>query len=313
MKPLHISFLVILLVANACSPRKKVENSEQSITGQEIDYIHSSLSDLNKLQQTINELEKNRTDIQNEFNEQKSQFEKLQKSLTEYENELKRQKSFSADKDKIIATKNNEISILKKNIEKLENSDSYNEHKLLQSLELKYKLLQKQQEKLLNEQNDLQNDIEQIKQQNILLANEAEKWKTMYEDFELNFNNRVKEEKNKLRSKYNEKLNKITEDVISGKNIDYEETNLKKGQQVGKIIEILDGKMTFRFNNENISKQMTTGDKLNIVRNISGNLVNVGTLEITNVSPFSTFGRATIDNLKTGMSVHTGDFIVIKK
>jgi chromosome segregation ATPase len=292
--------------------KKNSDFSEQTITEQEINHVQSSLKDLNKLQQTIAELEKNRSAVQNEFTEQKLQIEKLEKSLTEYENELKRQKNSSVVKDEIIATKNNEISILKKNIEKLEKTDSYNEHKLLKSLESKYKLLQKQQDNLLKEQSDLQKDIERIEQQNIQLAKEASEWKSKYEDFEKNFNLRVKEEKSKLRSRYNEKLTKITEDIENKKNINSEKIDLKKGQPVGKIIEILEGKITFRFDNDSFCKQITNGDKLNVVRNLAGNSVSVGTLEVTNVSPFSTFGRATVDSLKSGMNIHTGDFLVIK-
>jgi hypothetical protein len=179
-------------------------------------------------------------------------------------------------------------------------------------LESKYKLLQKQQENLMKEQFDLQKDIERIELQNIQLAKEASEWKSKYEDFEKNFNLRVKEEKSKLRSRYNEKLTKITEDIESKKNINSEKIDLKKGQPVGKIIEILEGKITFRFDNDSFCKQITNGDKLNVVRNLAGNSVSVGTLEVTNVSPFSTFGRATVDSLKSGMNIHTGDFLVIK-
>lgn len=202
---------------------------------------------------------------------------------------------------------------MKQNIEDLKNLDSYNEHETLKSTEEKYQLLQKQMENLLNEQNELQENLEQIKNQNMLLANEAENWKTRYEDFEQNFNNRVKEEKRKLKSKYNEKLNKITEDIVSGKAAEYnEESYLKKGQQVGKIIEILNGKITFRLDDEKFSRQLKEGDKLFVVRSLAGNLVNIGTLEITNLSAFSAFGRATVDELKTGMNVYTGDYLVIK-
>jgi chromosome segregation ATPase len=312
MKLFRISVLFLLLFACNCTAKKNSDFSEQTITEQEINHVQSSLKDLNKLQQTIAELEKNRSAVQNEFTEQKLQIEKLEKSLTEYENELKRQKNSSVVKDEIIATKNNEISILKKNIEKLEKTDSYNEHKQLKSLESKYKLLQKQQDNLMKEQSDLQKDIERIEQQNIQLAKEASEWKSKYEDFEKNFNLRVKEEKSKLRSRYNEKLTKITEDIENKKNINSEKIDLKKGQPVGKIIEILEGKITFRFDNDSFCKQITNGDKLNVVRNLAGNSVSVGTLEVTNVSPFSTFGRATVDSLKSGMNIHTGDFLVIK-
>ena len=115
-----------------------------------------------------------------------------------------------------------------------------------------------------------------------------------------------------MRSRYNEKLTKITEDIENKKNINSEKIDLKKGQPVGKIIEILEGKITFRFDNDSFCKQITNGDKLNVVRNLAGNSVSVGTLEVTNVSPFSTFGRATVDSLKSGMNIHTGDFLVIK-
>jgi 3-dehydroquinate synthase len=165
---------------------------------------------------------------------------------------------------------------------------------------------------LIKNSNDLQKDIEHIEQQNIQLAKEASEWKSKYEDFEKNFNLRVKEEKSKLRSRYNEKLTKITEDIENKKNINSEKIDLKKGQPVGKIIEILEGKITFRFDNDSFCKQITNGDKLNVVRNLAGNSVSVGTLEVTNVSPFSTFGRATVDSLKSGMNIHTGDFLVIK-
>lgn len=313
MKYLQISVVLIILLASACSPKRKSELSQQDITEQEINHVQNSLKDLNKLQQTINELEKNRTDIQSEFDKQKLEAEKLQKSLTEYKKELEKQKSFSAGKDKLIAEKNGEILELKQNIEDLKNLDSYNEHETLKSTEEKYQLLQKQMENLLNEQNELQENLEQIKNQNMLLANEAENWKTRYEDFEQNFNNRVKEEKRKLKSKYNEKLNKITEDIVSGKAAEYnEESYLKKGQQVGKIIEILNGKITFRLDDEKFSRQLKEGDKLFVVRSLAGNLVNIGTLEITNLSAFSAFGRATVDELKTGMNVYTGDYLVIK-
>lgn len=313
MKYLQISVVLIILLASACSPKKKSEFSQQDITEQEINHVQNSLKDLNKLQQTINELEKNRTDIQSEFDKQKLEAEKLQKSLTEYKKELEKQKSFSAGKDKLIAEKNGEILELKQNIEDLKNLDSYNEHETLKSTEEKYQLLQKQMENLLNEQNELQENLEQIKNQNMLLANEAENWKTRYEDFEQNFNNRVKEEKRKLKSKYNEKLNKITEDIVSGKAAEYnEESYLKKGQQVGKIIEILNGKITFRLDDEKFSRQLKEGDKLFVVRSLAGNLVNIGTLEITNLSAFSAFGRATVDELKTGMNVYTEDYLVIK-
>lgn len=313
MKYLQISVVLIILLASACSPKRKSELSQQDITEQEINHVQNSLKDLNKLQQTINELEKNRTDIQSEFDKQKLEAEKLQKSLTEYKKELEKQKSFSAGKDKLIAEKNGEILELKQNIEDLKNLDSYNEHETLKSTEEKYQLLQKQMENLLNEQNELQENLEQIKNQNMLLANEAENWKTRYEDFEQNFNNRVKEEKRKLKSKYNEKLNKITEDIVSGKAAEYnKESYLKKGQQVGKIIEILNGKITFRLDDEKFSRQLKEGDKLFVVRSLAGNLVNIGTLEITNLSAFSAFGRATVDELKTGMNVYTGDYLVIK-
>lgn len=313
MKYLQISVVLIILLASACSPKRKSELSQQDITEQEINHVQNSLKDLNKLQQTINELEKNRTDIQSEFDKQKLEAEKLQKSLTEYKKELEKQKSFSARKDKLIAEKNGEILELKQNIEDLKNLDSYNEHETLKSTEEKYQLLQKQMENLLNEQNELQENLEQIKNQNMLLANDAENWKTRYEDFEQNFNNRVKEEKRKLKSKYNEKLNKITEDIVSGKAAEYnEESYLKKGQQVGKIIEILNGKITFRLDDEKFSRQLKEGDKLFVVRSLAGNLVNIGTLEITNLSAFSAFGRATVDELKTGMNVYTGDYLVIK-
>lgn len=313
MKYLQISVVLIILLASACSPKRKSELSQQDITEQEINHVQNSLKDLNKLQQTINELEKNRTDIQSEFDKQKLEAEKLQKSLTEYKKELEKQKSFSAGKDKLIAEKNGEILELKQNIEDLKNLDSYNEHETLKSTEEKYQLLQKQMENLLNEQNELQENLEQIKNQNMLLANEAENWKTRYEDFEQNFNNRVKEEKRKLKSKYNEKLNKITEDIVSGKAAEYnKESYLKKGQQVGKIIEILNGKITFRLDDEKFSRQLKEGDKLFVVRSLAGNLVNIGTLEITNLSAFSAFGRATVDELKTGMNVYTEDYLVIK-
>lgn len=313
MKYLQISVVLIILLASACSPKRKSEISQQDITEQEINHVQNSLKDLNKLQQTINELEKNRTDIQSEFDKQKLEAEKLQKSLTEYKKELEKQKSFSAGKDKLIAKKNGEILELKQNIEDLKNLDSYNEHETLKSTEEKYQLLQKQMENLLNEQNELQENLEQIKNQNMLLANEAENWKTRYEDFEQNFNNRVKEEKRKLKSKYNEKLNKITEDIVSGKAAEYnKESYLKKGQQVGKIIEILNGKITFRLDDEKFSRQLKEGDKLFVVRSLAGNLVNIGTLEITNLSAFSAFGRATVDELKTGMNVYTEDYLVIK-
>lgn len=313
MKYLQISVVLIILLASACSPKRKSELSQQDITEQEINHVQNSLKDLNKLQQTINELEKNRTDIQSEFDKQKLEAEKLQKSLTEYKKELEKQKSFSAGKDKLIAEKNGEILELKQNIEDLKNLDSYNEHETLKSTEEKYQLLQKQMENLLNEQNELQENLEQIKNQNMLLANDAENWKTRYEDFEQNFNNRVKEEKRKLKSKYNEKLNKITEDIVSGKAAEYnKESYLKKGQQVGKIIEILNGKITFRLDDEKFSRQLKEGDKLFVVRSLAGNLVNIGTLEITNLSAFSAFGRATVDELKTGMNVYTEDYLVIK-
>lgn len=312
MKQLRIHIALILLIASACSPKKKSELLRQNITESEIGYIQNSLSDLNKLQQKISELEKNRIDIQTKFDEQKFEIENLQKSLTEYEKELENRKSFSIGKDKVIAEKNDEILELKKDIETLKHSDLYNEHEILKNTEEKYQLLRKQLENLLKEQYELQKNIEQIKNQNILLANESEVWKAKYENIEQNFDNRVKEEKFKLKSKYNEKLNKITEDVAAGKTTEYKGNNLKKGQQVGKIIEILNDKITFRFNDEKFSRQFINGDKLLIVRNLGGNLVSVGTAEITNVSAFSIFGRAVADELKTGMNVHTGDYLVIK-
>lgn len=312
MKQLRIHIALILLIASACSPKKKSELLRQNITESEIGYIQNSLSDLNKLQQKISELEKNRMDIQTKFDEQKFEIENLQKSLTEYEKELENRKSFSIGKDKVIAEKNDEILELKKDIETLKHSDLYNEHEILKNTEEKYQLLRKQLENLLKEQYELQKNIEQIKNQNILLANESEVWKAKYENIEQNFDNRVKEEKFKLKSKYNEKLNKITEDVAAGKTTEYKGNNLKKGHQVGKIIEILNDKITFRFNDEKFSRQFINGDKLLIVRNLGGNLVSVGTAEITNVSAFSIFGRAVADELKTGMNVHTGDYLVIK-
>ena len=312
MKQLRIHIALILLIASACSPKKKSELLRQNITESEIGYIQNSLSDLNKLQQKISELEKNRIDIQTKFDEQKFEIENLQKSLTEYEKELENRKSFSIGKDKVIAEKNDEILELKKDIETLKHSDLYNEHEILKNTEEKYQLLRKQLENLLKEQYELQKNIEQIKNQNILLANESEVWKAKYENIEQNFDNRVKEEKFKLKSKYNEKLNKITEDVAASKTTEYKGNNLKKGQQVGKIIEILNDKITFRFNDEKFSRQFINGDKLLIVRNLGGNLVSVGTAEITNVSAFSIFGRAVADELKTGMNVHTGDYLVIK-
>lgn len=313
MKHLQMSaVLILLLLASACSSKNKSEFLQPDITKSELEHVQDSLHDLNKLQQKISELEKNRANIQNKFNEQKLEMEKLHKALTEYEKELEKRKLFSIGKDKVIAEKNDEIIELKKNVENLKKSDSYNEHETLKSTEEKYQLLQKQLENILKEQSELQKSIEQIKNQNSFLANESEIWKTKYENIEQNFNNRVKEEKHKLKSKYNEKLDKITEDIASNKTAEYEKENFKKGQHAGRIIEILNDKITFRFDDERFSKQLTNGDKLLVVRDLGGNLVTIGTLEITNVSAFSIFGRAVADELKTGMNVHTGDYIVVK-
>lgn len=298
MKQMQISIISILLLASACSTKWKNDFPEQNITEQEINQMQISLKDLNKLQQTINELEKNRVDIQNKLDKQKLETEKLEDLL--------------AEKDEIISQKNERILVLEQNVKALKKSTSYNEYEMLKSTEEKYQLLQKQTESLLNEQGKLQKNIEQMKDQNMLLANDAKTWKTKYEDFEQNFNNRVKEEKHKLKSKYNEKLNKITEDLISGKTDECSGENFKKNQQVGKVIEILDGKITFRLNDEEFSSRLINGDKLFVVRNLAGNFVNVGTLEITSVSAFSVFGRAVADDIKAGMSIHAGDYLVIK-
>jgi hypothetical protein len=46
---------------------------------------------------------------------------------------------------------------------------------------------------------------------------------------------------------------------------------------------------------------------------LGGNLIDIGTLKVTNVSPFSTFGRADIENLASGMSLRTGDILIINE
>ena len=177
-------------------------------------------------------------------------------------------------------------------------------------LEDKYISLQKQQATLLNEQEILKQNLEETRNQNALLAQEAETWKYKYEklpeELEERFNNQLEEEKFKMRSEYNEKLNKIEEDVTAGKTNDWTEM-----KQIAKVIEILNDSVTFQLNNQNLSSFMKKGDKLNVVRDLGGNIIPIGTLKISNISSFSTFGRADINELNSGMSLRIGDTLII--
>ena len=84
-------------------------------------------------------------------------------------------------------------------------------------------------------------------------------------------------------------------------------------KQIAKIIEILNDSITFQFNNQNLSSLIKKGDKISATRDLGGNLIDIGTLKVTNVSPFSTFGRADIENLASGMSLRTGDILIINE
>ena len=127
-------------------------------------------------------------------------------------------------------------------------------------LEDKYISLQQQQADLLNEQEILQKNLEQTRMQNAQLAQETETWKHKYEklpeELELRYNNQLEEEKFKLRSQYNEKLNKIGDDVTAGK-----QSDLSEIKQIAKIIEILNDSITFQFNNQNLSSVIKKGDR----------------------------------------------------
>mgnify|MGYP003426623920 FL=1 len=82
-------------------------------------------------------------------------------------------------------------------------------------------------------------------------------------------------------------------------------------KQIAKIIEILNDNITFQLNNQNLSSLLKKNDRLEVIRDLGGNLITIGTLKITNVSPFSTFGRANIEKLSSGMSLRTGDILII--
>lgn len=308
---------------------EQIASLEQALKDLEINSAKKSLEQLNKLQSAIDELEENlslteksRTSIQNGLNQQKMQIKELQNSLAVYEIELANQKIALENKDKTIAEKNDEIMSLQKNIESLKveieaqelfykkalGKANYNQ----KVLEDKYISLQQQQADLLNEQEILQKNLEQTRMQNAQLAQETETWKHKYEklpeELELRYNNQLEEEKFKLRSQYNEKLNKIEDDVTAGK-----QSDLSEIKQIAKIIEILNDSITFQFNNQNLSSVIKKGDRLNVMRDLGGNLISIGTLKVTNVSPFSTFGRADIEKLTAGMSLHTGDILIISE
>lgn len=306
---------------------EKIASLEQALKDLEINSAKKSLEQLNKLQSTIDELEKNlnlteksRASIQNSLNQQKLQIKKLQDSLAVYENELANQKNTLENKDKTITEKNDEIASLQENIESLkveiEAQELFYKKALGKAdykqkvLENKYTSLQQKQVDLLNEQEILQKNLEQTRMQNTQLAQEIENWKHKYEklpkELEQRYNNQLEEEKFKLRSQYNEKLNKIEDDVAEGKQSDLSET-----KQIAKIIEILNDSITFQFSNQNVSSTIKKGDRLSVMRDLGGNMISIGTLKVTNVSPFSTFGRADIEKLTAGMSLRTGDILII--
>ena len=306
---------------------KQIAQLEQALKDLEINSARKSLEELNKLQVAIDELEenlslteKNRASIQNGLNQQKLQIKELQNSLAVYEKELAAQKLALENKDKIITEKNDEIASLQKNIEglkvEIEAQELFYKKAMDKAnfnqkvLEDKYISLQKQQATLLNEQEILKQNLEETRNQNALLAQEAETWKYKYEklpeELEERFNNQLEEEKFKMRSEYNEKLNKIEEDVTAGKTNDWTEM-----KQIAKVIEILNDSVTFQLNNQNLSSFMKKGDKLNVVRDLGGNIIPIGTLKISNISSFSTFGRADINELNSGMSLRIGDTLII--
>lgn len=308
---------------------KEIASLEQALSDLEINSAKKSLEQLSKLQNAIDELEenlslteKNRASIQNGLNQQKIQIKELQNSLAVYEKELANQKIALENKDKTISEKNDEIASLQKNIESLKveieaqelfykktlGKANYNQ----KVLEEKYASLQLQQADLLNERETLQKSLEQTRIQNAQLAQETETWKLKYEklpeELEMRYNNQLEEEKFKLRSQYNEKLNKIEDDIAEGK-----QSDLSEIKQIAKIIEILNDSITFQFSNQNLSSVVKKGDKLDAMRDLGGNLTSIGTLKVTNVSPFSNFGRADIEKLTAGMSLHTGDILIISK
>ena len=306
---------------------EQIAQLEQALKDLEINSARKSLEELNKLQVAIDELEenlslteKNRASIQNGLNQQKLQIKELQNSLAVYEKELAAQKLALENKDKIITEKNDEIASLQKNIEglkvEIEAQELFYKKAMDKAnfnqkvLEDKYISLQKQQATLLNEQEILKQNLEETRNQNALLAQEAETWKYKYEklpeELEERFNNQLEEEKFKMRSEYNEKLNKIEEDVTAGKTNDWTEM-----KQIAKVIEILNDSVTFQLNNQNLSSFMKKGDKLNVVRDLGGNIIPIGTLKISNISSFSTFGRADINELNSGMSLRIGDTLII--
>lgn len=305
----------------------QIAQLEQALKDLEINSARKSLEELNKLQASIDELEKNlsmteksRASIQNGLNQQKMQIKELQNSLAVYEKELAAQKLALENKDKIITEKNDEIASLQKNIEGLKveieaqelfykkalGTANYNQ----KALEEKYIALQQQQVELLEKQETLQENLEHARNQNALLAQEAETWKYKYEklpeEMEKRFSNQLEEEKFKMRSEYNEKLNRIENDITEGKTGD-----LSEMKQIAKIIEILNDNITFQLNNQNLSSLLKKNDRLEVIRDLGGNLITIGTLKITNVSPFSTFGRANIEKLSSGMSLRTGDILII--
>ena len=306
---------------------EQIAQLEQALKDLEINSARKSLEELNKLQVAIDELEenlslteKNRASIQNGLNQQKLQIKELQNSLAVYERELAAQKLALENKDKIITEKNDEIASLQKNIEglkvEIEAQELFYKKAMDKAnfnqkvLEDKYISLQKQQATLLSEQEMLQKNLEETRNQNALLAQEAETWKYKYEklpeELEERFNNQLEEEKFKMRSEYNEKLNKIEGDITAGRTNDWTET-----KQIAKIIEILNDSVTFQLNNQNLSSFLKRGDKLNVIRDLGGNIIPIGSLKISNVSSFSTFGRADINELNSGMSLRIGDILII--
>lgn len=302
---------------------------EQHLNDLEINSAKTSLEQLSKLQSAIDELEENlsvtekdRESIQNGLNMQKMQIRELQNSLAVYEKELANQKIALQNKDKTISEKDEEIASLQKDIESLKveieaqelfykkslGKANYNQ----KVLEEKYASLQLKQTDLLNERDALQKNIEQTRIQNAQLAQETETWKLKYEklpkELEERYNNQLEEEKFKMRSQYNEKLNKIESDVAEGK-----QSDLNEIKQIAKIIEILNDSITFQFSNQSFNSIVKKGDRLDVIRDLGGNTTSIGTLKVTNVSPFSNFGRADIEKLNEGMSLRTGDHLVIKK
>lgn len=309
------------------SKNEKIVSLKQDLKDLEVDSAKRLSEQSSKLQHTIDELtenlsvtEKKRANIQNSLNQQKLQIEKLQDSLAAYENELANLKNDSQKKDKTITEKNDEIAALEKNIEglkvEIEAQELFYKKALGKAdynqkvLENKYTSLQQKQVALLDDQEALQKNLEQAKMQNTQLAQEIETWKYKYEKFpeelEQRYNDQLEKEKFKLRSQYNEKLNKIEDDVAEGK-----QSDLSGIKQIAKIIEILNDSITFQFSNQNVSSAIKKGDRLNVLRDLGGNLISIGTLKVTNISPFSTFGRADIEKLTAGMSLHTGDILII--